>query len=641
MRRSARGEQSAFSLFPFLAVLLCTMGAMVVLLVAMAHVSRQKAAHEAEIAAAQAEAATLAVDSPERRETEAALAEAQRFAEQVARLKELGEERLDEEQARLSDLEDHLRRLKGQAESLKAETLELITVEQEAFDDEKVAQQELQRLNELIGELEDEIDQMKHAATGRERRFAVVPLRDKSTGTLRPPVYFECRDDGLVLQPEGVELAWDDLVAPKFNNPLAAVSRAIGRYYDSHPEARAANEVGQPYPLLVVRPEGIDAYYRARNALEEAGVDYGYQPIGGDWPMEYGEANPVLAEWAEDALVEARSVRRGLARIVPGLAAKMAGGGSARVNGRGRTAGTGVSGGGNASQGIRVSRANPEANNPFEGLRIEGSLPSESRPKDPSESAYAGLEAGSSTSRSLGQPLMASGGEGQGSKGSDESGGPRGVAASTPANQADSDAETGPDADQLAGQPKGLPSKGAGGAEPQRPANALATSGDASEQADGQPMAGVAAATPQDTPPPGASGAGAGRTARQRSGVPMVRPIRVYVEEDRVVVLPDRAQSPSDGDLASSNSQSIAFAGPTSAQINEVIAALKRHADSWGIAGQGMYWDPRLVLNVAADGADRADELRQLFEAAALKVQAYPVATATRPASTGGARAPR
>lgn len=629
MRRSARGEQSAFSLFPFLAVLLCTMGAMVVLLVAMAHVSRQKASREAEIAAAQAEAAKLAVDSPERRAAEQTLEEARRFAEEVARLKGLGEERLVEEQERLSGLEDHLRRLKDEAESLKAETIELIAVEQENFDDEKIARQELQRLNELIGELEDEIDEMKHAATGRERRFAVVPLRDQATGTLRPPVYYECGAEGVTLQPEGIELTVEDLVAPKFSSPVAAASRAVTRFYEEHPEARAANEVGRPYPLLVVRPDGVESYYRTRAALEQTGVDYGYQPIGDDWPMEYGDANSLLAQWVEDALDTARQERRGLARIVPRLANELAGAGLYSAGSEGGEGG-GFGGEGQGTAGIRVSRADPEANNPFEGLRIEGRLPSESG-KAP---------VGPTGGPAFGRPLTANSDDpGQGQPGDTPRGatsGPAGLAYSGAENQAE---EQSPSEETDAGQQSGNVTAASSG-NPEQQAQRAGSAAGAAGSPNAQPnQTAAAAGQPND--------AGAGqatmpnRNGRSRDGVPMVRPIRVYVADDRIVVLPDRAQSPSDGDLASSNPQSVGLNGATSDQINEVIAALKRHADSWGIAGSGMYWDPRLVLNVASDGVQRADDLRQLLEAADLKVQAYPVSTATRPDTEGGARAPR
>ena len=89
-----------------------------------------------------------------------------------------------------------------------------------------------------------------------------------------------------------------------------------------------------------------------------------------------------------------------------------------------------------------------------------------------------------------------------------------------------------------------------------------------------------------------------------REGVPMIRPIRLYVSNDRVAILPDGAQTPADM-VRASQSQAVRFEGPTTGQINDVIGMLKKYAESWGIAGDGMYWDPRLVLNIDADGAQR------------------------------------
>ena len=86
----------------------------------------------------------------------------------------------------------------------------------------------------------------------------------------------------------------------------------------------------------------------------------------------------------------------------------------------------------------------------------------------------------------------------------------------------------------------------------------------------------------------------------------MVRPIRLYVSHDSAAVLPDTALSPGDMAWASSTAESVTFDGATTARINDLIGVLKKHADSWGIAGDGMYWDPRLVLNVASDGVQRA-----------------------------------
>lgn len=649
MRRSARGEQSAFSLFPFLAVLLCTMGAMVVLLVAMAHVSRAKAAEEAEIAKAAAEAAVLAIDSPERRELQRQLAEVEHVAEQIRQLREAGDERLDQEQRRLSDIEDHLRRLRDEAESLQTEARELIAVEDEHYDDEKIAEQELERLNELVGELEDEIEELKHAATGRERRYAVVALRDNATGTLRPPVYFECGESGVVLQPEGITLTWKDLAAPKFSSPVGAASRAIRRYYEEHPEARAANEVGKPYPLLVVRPEGVNAYYRARTALEAAGIDYGYQPVGDDWPMEYGDPNPMLMQWIDEAVTNARAERQGLAPMIPQLASAMA---QAEFDGRNPNASDGfsndASAGNGTGEGIRVNHADPNANNPFEGLRIEGTLPGESAGDESlAATGPTGQGGGRSSLPLFDQPSPSRGGA-EGSDPSAERGdsqeGPAGVAATAAPTT-----ESGEDQDpQLLSDPSATGTRNgvaaAGSDKSNRNATAASAangSPNADPNAQGQPAAALAATPPAVGQPGQGVGGRAGTKAPQRSGVPMVRPIRLYVAADRVVVLPDRAQSPAEAALVASQTHVVQFDGRTTDDVNELIGVLKRHADSWGIAGIGMHWDPRLMLNVASDGGHRANDLRQLLEAAGLKVQSQPISTATQPRPAGGTDATR
>ncbi|MEO0531168.1 MAG: hypothetical protein AAF266_11435 [Planctomycetota bacterium] len=634
MRRSARGEQSTFSLFPFLAVLLCTMGAMVVLLVAMAHVSREKAAEEAQAAKAVAEAAELALDSPERRELERRLAEVEQVAEQIRKLREEGDKRLTQEQNRLSDIEDHLRRLRDEAESLQVEAQELFAVEDEHYDDEKIAQQELKRLNELANELEDEIEELKHAATGRERKFAVVALRDKATGTLRPPAYFECTESGIVLQPEGIKLSLRDLVAPKYSSPVGAASRAITRYYEEHPEARAANEVGKPYPLLVVRPGGVDAYYRARTALEMAGIDYGYQPVGDDWPMEYGEPNPVLMQWVAEAVASAQAEREGLAAAIPPLAAAME---QAEYSATGAIAGGGSFGGANSldaeDPGIRVSQADPDANNPFEGLRIEGSLPGESDGSNSLAESGAGQGGGPgvfSPFDTVAPRQAPQGPSGPYADSQEAYNGPAGVAATAAPTQETTDEPNRYTEPESTGTRNGVAA--AGSTESSRNATAAANgSPNQDRTAQGQPAAALAANAPPDAA--GNTGAGnSNRRAPQRDGVPMVRPIRLYVAADRVVVLPDRAQSPATAAAQASQAQVVLFNGRTSDNVNELIGVLRQHADSWGIAGLGMYWDPRLMLNVASDGQDRADDLRRLLEAAGLKVQARPSTTAVNPA---------
>ena len=169
----------------------------------------------------------------------------------------------------------------------------------------------------------------------------------------------------------------------------------------------------------------------------------------------------------------------------------------------------------------------------------------------------------------------------------------------------------------------------------------MATAGQAKQAISGTTVAAAPPQKPTASSPGEGDQAGGKTQGPGRSGIQMVRPIRLYVTSDQVVVLPDRAQSPEEGARIAASSQRIEFAGPTAVQINQVVAALKSHAESWGIAGQGMYWEPRLVLNVTSGGQGRAAELTRLLEAAGLKVQAKPVATAAKPGAPGGSNATR
>jgi len=68
-------------------------------------------------------------------------------------------------------------------------------------------------------------------------------------------------------------------------------------------------------------------------------------------------------------------------------------------------------------------------------------------------------------------------------------------------------------------------------------------------------------------------------------------------------------------------------AGAKGVRVRLPAATLEQHAESWGIAGSGLYWDPRVVLRVAPDGAARAQELSQLLQAAGVKLRAAATAS--------------
>jgi hypothetical protein len=120
----------------------------------------------------------------------------------------------------------------------------------------------------------------------------------------------------VVLQPEGVVLKESDFEGPLGpGNPLAAVLRATREYMlaqrDFDPQA------GEPYPMLLVRPEGIAAYYAAREAMKSWGADFGYELVDDEWRLAFPPSDTRLSEVVRQTLVTARESQARLIASAP------------------------------------------------------------------------------------------------------------------------------------------------------------------------------------------------------------------------------------------------------------------------------------------------------------------------------------
>lgn len=587
MRRSSRGNtETAASLFPFLAVLLCTMGAMVVLLVAMAHVSRQKAELQAEMQVAAAKAA----DSPEQQLARERLAEAKAYRDRLGDVRTEAAAQLEDEQSKLTGIEDHIRRLQDEVLLLQTEAQELFALEEEHYDDQAMAEQELERLNELTGMLTEEIKELEEEAAGRQRRYAIVPMRDEATGTHRPAVYFECQGDGIVLQPEGIRLTREDFLPPvHVSSPLAAAIRTINQYYADHPEARGVGEAGSPYPLLVVRPDGISAYQAARTVLESINDEYGYQPVAEEWPLEYESPNPILAEQVAAAIELARAERKRLAVAAPQLFQTTS---SNWAWGKGRGGGGGAANQGSLQSSLLDTEGANGSDNPFANVNFSPTAGSNT-PESYGEGREQG-EAYGSNQDSHGTP------DGLPTLSMNEE---RSLAASGDQlnpyamNETSSDessaTEQAPSAGGAAGQGAGSEEEVASAANTASPPSSVASS--QSPTAQNQADQGQQPASDAD----------------QRPGIPMRRSIELTVYADRIVF---------------SSGKTVELTGPFRTLAQQVAAALKQHADSWGIAGQGFYWKPSLTLNTTPDGQALATQLTKQLRNAGIRVSQQPAA---------------
>jgi hypothetical protein len=174
-----------------------------------------------------------------------------------------------------------------------------------------------------------------------ENRYAILPYFGPNA-TERRPIYLECRYDRIVLMPEGVEVTAETLGDPLSpENGLVKLLRSVRQVIRS--------EGGRPYPLLVVRPDGIATFYVARAALATLEDDHGYELVDESVQIDFGEVHGRVREAALAATarlggergVAGGAVRRpfALEMTLPPGAARDVLGGSWEGDGEGGAAG--------------------------------------------------------------------------------------------------------------------------------------------------------------------------------------------------------------------------------------------------------------------------------------------------------------
>jgi hypothetical protein len=307
MNQRARRHAVSVSLFPFLAVLICIMGALVILLVLM--VARVGAGvHTVAAARQQAGAAGSGADEKQLRER---LEDAQWRREVLEQSRAERAQELAAKRDELAHLEDHIQRLQGQARELVERARKIDQGKQLRDGDLATARQELTRVQNEVAQKKKELEEKQKQKSG-EKWYALIPY-DGPHGTRRRPIYIECTDIGIVLQPEGVVLLPDDFRGPMGpGNPLDAALRAIRERL-----AQEGGKAGEPYPLLVVRPSGVAAYGKARQALKAWDDEFGYELISDDKQLAFGEADPALSKELERTIAVARQRQAVLVAAMP------------------------------------------------------------------------------------------------------------------------------------------------------------------------------------------------------------------------------------------------------------------------------------------------------------------------------------
>jgi hypothetical protein len=680
-RRRNNGEDVGVSLFPFMAVLLCTMGTLIVLLLVITDRTRNTTDVPPDASNAEPPKFASAEDDPATwRGRNAQLAEAH---EQVAVV-------VKDRRARLGHLENTTRELENRIVELKAQLTEQQRLSEADAEQVSRAEAEVKRLEDRAVEAARNLQEIRSENKNRPASFSIVPYEGQNS-TPRKPIYIECRGKNVILQPEGIILSEDDFViASDAGNPLATILRATREYLVT---SQSLGQQQEPYPLIIVRPDAVEAYYNVRQSLQGWTTDFGYELVNQDWTLKFPPADPNLATTQVRALSESRLRQRALVAMlerrtkknpsyIPGSRAGIVregadtGFGTQSIPYHGEEAGGGDQGNANGNDAY--------ANN-LNGSNLNGNDASSNN-----RGATGGL----------------ANGHGQSSHNRVDNGGINGngssVGATTPDDRAIGTSNGGPSGhlaqgDRNANGEFGSPNATGGGpyadgspsgsestnpSRPPRPgkygahtpnesnrdnrgaqatpAGGSATGGQAPNYAQGGESSGDASGGAAAGSPAGSSGgssfgSGAPDTSVRKespklnadslanrrgrdwglryaapTATPITRPLRIVCYRDRIIVLTEDAKRAP---------KQIALMPQTRESTDEFVTAVWDEVKSWGIAGKGMYWRPILSFDVHAGGDARFEDFARLLDGSGFEVRRrgtdvarqQPVGTSVRP----------
>jgi hypothetical protein len=286
------------STFPFLAVLLCAMGSLLLLLFIMDR--------RAKIAARYRVAEELqARQSRTKAEEEARQAEWEKAKEQLhlALLQQQDQLKADAQgvqrnlndaskklaivQTRRADLDKDINTEASKIVALQLDIAGRRAGLQQADKKETRSKAELIEAVKQLAELERAFQHLRALKEREKQTYSVVPYRGKR-GDARPPIYVECVGQGVLFHPEKKLLQASDFTpeavrgeVERRHGPLAVQKAGKDKVKPPRDEPEG------PYLLFLVRPDGIVNYYKAMASLKGYQLDFGYELVDEGWTLDF------------------------------------------------------------------------------------------------------------------------------------------------------------------------------------------------------------------------------------------------------------------------------------------------------------------------------------------------------------------
>ena len=293
MRKRKKLEVSTF---PFLAVLLCTMGALILLLLVMDKKAK-KAALEKAYEAAWVQSKNLQAKT----DIEKQNLESEKNA--WIKLKSEQHEELLKKEATLEKeialLKIELSQLDKNYEKSNSETSSGDLLKKEiALTNEKskvhslAKKLELEKANadknlkenkeltEKIASMELILKEMKFSIDKDKFAFSIVPYFGKN-GLNRKPLYIECNESGILFFPDQTLIPSND-ESENLKNEILNRTSLLREYL----QQTLGPKESTPYLMLLVRPGGITNYWKLQSIIKPMDIDFGYELVDKIWVLD-------------------------------------------------------------------------------------------------------------------------------------------------------------------------------------------------------------------------------------------------------------------------------------------------------------------------------------------------------------------
>ena len=293
MRKRKKLEVSTF---PFLAVLLCTMGSLILLLLVM-----DKKAKKAALEKAYEASWTQQKKLQDKTNVEKLITESEKNAWVKLKTEQHGENLIKESalekeivllKTELAQIEKNYKPIssKGNAEELPkketaiAEEKARINILEKTLETEKSAAdknlKDTKNLSEKIVTMELILKELKASINKDKFAYSIVPYFGKN-GLNRKPLYVECNEAGIILFPDKKLFPSDD-ETDNLKNELLNRTSQLREYLLQTLGPKDAI----PYLMILVRPGGITNYWKLQTIIKPMDIDFGYELVDKIWVLD-------------------------------------------------------------------------------------------------------------------------------------------------------------------------------------------------------------------------------------------------------------------------------------------------------------------------------------------------------------------